>query len=1051
VSGPDTQGSGPESAGGGRRGVIEWMVDNRVTPNLLMVALIAGGLFMSTRIKQEVFPEFDLDMITISVAYPGASPEEVEQGIILVVEEAIRGIEGIVEVRSTSAEGLGLVNAELRVDADQDRIYREVQQAVDSIRTFPGDAERPDVAQSVRRREVLTVQIYGEVSERALREVAESVRDRLLQDGGITQVDVVGARAPEIHVEVPQERLRAHGLTLETVAQRIAAGSVELPAGTLKTRGGEILLRVPDRRDWARELDGLPVLRTDAGGVLSLGELAEVSEGFEDVDRFASFNGQPTIALDVFRVGDETPIGVSDAARAVMAAMERELPKGIGWDVRSDQSDIYRQRLELLLKNAFLGLVLVLVVLGLFLDLRLAFWVTMGIPTSFLGGLIFLGGMGVSINMISMFAFIVALGIVVDDAIIVGENVYEMRTRGASLYEAAVAGAKGVAVPVAFSILSNVVTFLPLAFIPGFMGKVWAVIPVVVITVFLVSWVESVLILPSHLVHAAAREQAGPGRVRRFQDGVAALLASFVDRVYQPFLTVCLRWRAVVMAVALATIILVGGFVSGRRIGVVFMPRVESDYAVVTATLPVGSPPATVAAVRDRLVQTAQAVGRDHGGDRLMDGVFARVEDNTVEVLAYLTDPDVRPISTGDVVKLWRAETGAISGLESLRFQSDRGGPGSGAGVTVQLAHRDIETLSRASKALAASLEELANVKDVDDGYTPGKTQLDVHLNPAGESLGLTSASVARQLRSAFYGTEAQRQQRDRDEVKVLVRYPEAERVSEHDVSTLLITTPAGTTVPLPQVASIDRGRAYTSIVRVDGRRTLTVTADVEPMSQTSQVIATLTDDVLPELTRDFPGLTWTFEGRQADMGESAGALGSGFLLALIALYFLLAIPFKSYLQPIIVMIAIPFGIIGAVIGHVIMGYDLSLLSMMGVIALSGVVVNDSLVLVDFANGRRAEGLSARAAIVEACSRRFRPVLLTTLTTFGGLAPMMLETSRQARFLIPMALSLGFGIVFATAITLVIVPALYVMVDDLARLTAGRRNQAPEAEATLAG
>jgi len=1014
-----------------QRGPLAWMTYNRVTPNLLMVVLLLGGLLVSGQIKKEVFPDFELDRISISVAYPGSSPEEVEQGIILVVEEAVRGLEGIKEMTSTASEGRGSISIELHADTDQQKIYQEVKQEVDRIRTFPEDAEDPQVSLVARRREVLNLQIYGDTTERALRETAEQVRDRLLQDPGITQIDLSGSRDLEIHVDVPQERLRAYDLTLDQIAQIINTASTEIPGGTIETGGGDILLRVTDRRDWARQFARIPVISTAEGTVVLLEDLATVRETFEDSDRFATYNGQRSIGLDVFRVGDQTPIGVSRAVRDAMTGIEADLPIGIEWDINRDLSEIYEQRLNLLLKNACMGLALVLLLLGLFLEFKLAFWVTMGIPIAFLGGLMFLPVMGVSINIISMFAFIVALGIVVDDAIVAGENIYEYRQRGHSYAKAAVIGARTVMIPITFAILTNIVAFLPLYFVPGFMGKIWKAIPVVVITVFIISWVEALLILPCHLAHTRSVPTSRlTARLHTLQQRFSTGLSRFVENRYRPVLELCIRWRWVTVAVGLCILMLVTTYALSGRIGMILMPRVESDRAVVTAVLPAGSPMEDALLVQGKLVDGMEAVAAANGDRQLLQGIFALVDENRVEITAYLQPPGIRPLDTGSVTRLWREEVGPILGLESLRYESDRGGPGGGAALTVELSHRNTDILDRASAALAERLEEFANVKDIDDGFTPGKEQLDFSITANGESLGLTSREIARQVRNAFSGSEALRQQRGRNEITVRVRLPEEERNTEHSIENLMIRTPAGTFVPLFEVASVKRGRAFTSINRRDARRTVTVSAGVEPLSETGQIQATLNSDVLPDLVRDFPGLTYGYQGRQASMKESTGGLMTGFILAMGSIYFLLAIPFRSYLQPLIVMLAIPFGVVGSVMGHLIMGYSLSLMSMMGMVALAGVVVNDSLVLVDYANRQRLEGHSAFASISAASTRRFRPVILTTLTTFGGLAPMIFETSRQARFLIPMALSLGFGILFATFITLLLVPSLYLILED---------------------
>ncbi len=1017
------------------KGIIAWMVYNRVTPNLLMIVLLLGGFYMSSKIKREVFPEFELNTVSVSVAYPGSSPEEVEQGIVLAVEEAIRGIDGIKEVNATANEGSARIVAELRDDADAQKAFQDIRQQVDRITTFPVDAEDPIISLDAIKRQVLRLNLFGNVPERSLREVVEQVRDRLLLTDGISQVDLTDGRDFEIEVAVPLENLRKYNLTLAQIARILDDASVEIPGGKLETAGGEVLLRVKNRRNWAEEFAAIPIITTPNGVVVYLEDIAEVRESFEDATRFATFNRKPSMQLLVYRVGNQTPIGVSEATHTAMAAIEVDLPPNVGWAISSDRSEIYKQRLDLLLKNAFLGLILVLVLLGTFLELKLAFWVTMGIPISFLGCLLFLPFFDVSINVISMFAFIIALGIVVDDAIIAGENIYEYRQQGYNRVDAAIQGAKDVATPIAFSILTNIVAFSPLALVPGVMGKIWRVIPVVVILVFLFSWLESLLILPAHLAHS---RKNGSNPVTRFLGGLQQALGRKVlfgiHNIYGPLLEKTLQFRYLTTALLFAVLITTAGYVKSGHIRMILSPRVESDRAVATATLPYGSPTAELERVRDQLLDGLEKVAESNGQEQLLESVYALINGNVVEINGYLTPPAMRPLSTNAVTQQWRQATGPIIGSQSLRYESDRGGPGGGASIAIELSHRDITVLDQASSLLAARLEDFSPVKDVDDGYTPGKIQINFKVNEWGESLGLTTLEVGRQLRNAYQGTVALRQQRGNNEVTVRVRLPEEQRISEFNVESLLIITPAGVFVPLQEVASVERGRAYTSITRQDGRRTVTVSANVAPIGESPIIIEAMNRTVLPELAATFPGLSYSYSGRQADRKESMSSLFSGFLFALGGIYFLLAIPFRSYLQPIVVMIAIPFGMIGAVFGHMIMDYNLSIMSMMGMVALTGVVVNDSLVLVDYANKKQRKGIPPPQAIREAGIRRFRPVLLTTLTTFGGLAPMIFETSRQARFMIPMALSLGFGIVFATVITLALVPCLYLIVEDVKRI-----------------
>jgi multidrug efflux pump subunit AcrB len=687
-----------------------------------------------------------------------------------------------------------------------------------------------------------------------------------------------------------------------------------------------------------------------------------------------------------------------------------------------------------MLRNGYLGLGLVFILLALFLEVRLAFWVSLGIPISFLGGFLLLPLLGTSINMVSMFAFIVTLGIVVDDAIVVGENIYYYRQQGMPKLEAAITGARDIAMPVTFSVLTNMVTFMPLFFVPGFMGKIFKEIPAVVVTVFFISLIESLFILPAHLSHEGKRgDKRFLPKLHELQQRFSAFFIHFVRTRYGPFLGFVLRWRYVSISVGLMVLMLAFGFIKSGRLGFELFPKIESDYAAVTAKLPFGTSVQRTQEVQQRLVQAGQAVAERNGGDKLVEGVYASVDGNQAQVRIYLTPPKTRPISTAEMTRLWRREVGEIAGLESIKFESDAGGPGRGPAISVELSHRDIKVLENASGELAAALGYFPNAMDIDDGFSPGKQQIDFKVLPEAQSLNLSAAEIARQVRQSYYGAQAIRQQRGRNEVKVMVRLPKEERVSEYHLEEMILRTPDGGEIPLLDAVSLERGRADTSIERRDGRRVITVSSDVRPRSKAAQITSELNSEILPELSSRYPGLSYSYQGRQADRAESIQSLFRGLLIALIVIYAMLAIPLNSYIQPLVIMMAIPFGLVGAVIGHIIMGYSLSILSLFGVVALSGVVVNDSLVLITFANLRRKKGLIAMDAIQDAAIQRFRPILLTTLTTFGGLAPMIFETSRQARFLIPMAVSLGYGILFATVITLIIVPSVYLIVEDFRR------------------
>jgi len=1019
-----------------RGGPIAWTARHGVAANLLMLFLIFGGLLMASRITQEVFPSFELDTVTVTVALPGATPEEVEQSVVLSVEDALGDIEGIDKLSSQASEGVGIVTAELDPETDRQLAYNEIRQAVDRIDTFPEDAEAPQVSVSAREFRVLEVQIHGPVAEHALRMAAERVRAALLLDPGIARVEISKPRDLEIHVEIAQGVLRAHALTLPEVAARIRAAAQDRGAGTVESPGGDVLIRLADRRDRLDEFAAIPIVTDRAGTVVRLGDIATLSRGFADTQRFTTYAGNPAIQIDVLRTGAETPVGVSEAVRWVLPEVMRTLPEAIDVAITDDDSEVFQGRMDLLLKNGFLGLLLVLLVLSLFLEFKLAFWVAMGIPTAFLGTFLFLDPAGASINMVTMFAFILALGIVVDDAIVVGENIYEYMQNGMNRLDAAIEGARDIAVPLAFSILTNIVAFLPLALVPGMLGKFFVWIPAVVAAAFLLSWIEALFVLPGHLANIRTRDPGrAPNRAMRVQRRFAAGLDFAIHRVYAPLLRVALGWRYATVAAMLGGSAIVMAVPVSGQMGFSLFPPVPRDYASAAVTLPVGTPLATAEAVRDRLTRAAEAVIAEHGGAQLGRGVYARIDSNEVVARAYLQPPETRPITTAEFQRHWRAAVGPVPEARSLRYSASFGGPGSQSSIEVELSHPDAALLAEAAARLATDLEGFGAVRDPDDGFTPGKQQLEFRLTEAGRALGLSSEEVGRQVRAAFFGVEALAQQEGRNEVSVRVRLPREARRSLHAVETLLIRTPEGGEVPLYQIATVEPSRAEAVIRRIDGRRTVTVTANVVPDSDSPQIVAALSDTLLPELARDYPGLDHRFGGRQEATRETTDSFTRVSIpLTLALIYVLLAIPFRSYAQPFLVLAAIPFGVVGAVLGHMLMGMSLSMISVFGVIALSGVVINAGIVMIDYANRLRRDGLDPFEAIWRAGVRRFRPILLTTLTTFFGLAPMIFETSAQARFLIPMAVSLGYGILFATLIVMLFIPALYLVFEDVRRL-----------------
>jgi len=1038
-------------------GAIRWMAHNHVAANLLMMVFVVGGLVMVRSVKQEVFPEISLDRIQVAVPYPGAAPEEVEDGIVLKVEESLTEVDGIKEIQAEASEGAASVTATVREGEDPDLVLQDVKNAVDRITTLPEDAEEPVISKLVNRREVISVVVYGELATRALREQAERIRDDLLEYPDITQVDLSGVRPYEISIEISEDNLRRYDLTLDQVASRIRRASLDLPGGAVKTAGGEILLRTKERRYLGREYADIVVVSNPDGSEVTVGDLATVKDGFAETDELARFDGQPAAMVKVYRVGDQKPTEISQTVRGYVAQRQEALPPTVHLATWNDTSELLSSRMHLLLKNASFGLVLVFFVLGLFLEIRLALWVMLGIPISFLGAMFLMPAIDLSINMISLFAFIMALGIVVDDAIVVGESIYEHRQLGKPYLRAAIDGVLEVAQPVVFSILTTVAAFLPLLFVEGMLGKFIQVIPSVVIAILAVSLIESLFVLPSHLSLGKRRDAPGGvlGTIDRVRRGFGNRLAHFVAGPYRRFLALALDYRYVTVAAAIALLVLCVGVVRGGVIKFVFMPEVEGDVITVALEMPLGTPVEETDRVQQGIVAAAMEVVGEYdrerpAGDSILRHIYALVGSNfegghgpqadtsssashLCSIAMFLVGSEHREVGAAEITRRWRERVGEVPGIESLTFTSDM--VRLGANIDIQLEHADYAMLTRATERVKVALAEYPGVGDIADNDTLGKRELKIRLRPEARTLGITETDLGRQIRAAFYGAEALRMQRGRNEVKVMVRYPEADRRSLWDLENLRVRTPSGGEIPLLRAAEVTEGRGFSQIHRFDRKRVVNVTASVEKhQANAAEILEDLKGGLLKQLTADYPGLSYNMEGEQKERRESMGSMARGFQLALFAIYALLAIPFRSYVQPLIVMAAIPFGVVGAILGHLIMGYNLSMLSMFGIVALSGVVVNDSLLLIDQANRNRRAGSTAQQGVADAAQRRFRPILLTSLTTFFGLAPMILETSVQARFLIPMAISLGFGILFATAITLLLIPTLYLVTEDLRRL-----------------
>lgn len=1067
------------------KGPIAWMAQNPVASNLLMIAILAGGIAGIFKVNQEVFPEFDLDMISIEVPYPGASPQETEQGIVLAVEEAVRGLDGVKRVSADAREGTAGVTVELLLGVDNNKVLQDVKNAVDRITSFPEQTEKPKVSLLVSRSRVISMVFHGNKTLKELHNIAEKARSELLRTDGITQVDLDGVPPLEISIEIPQSTLETLGLTLERVAREIKAASVEIPGGSVKTKGGEVLVRVADRRRSGHEFADLILRSTKDGSEIRLGDIATIKDTYQESDTASYFNEEPAVRLTIYRIGKETPRSVSNLVHEYKSKIEKTLPSGIKVDLWSDDSEMLTSRMDLLTRNAIFGFVLVFIILALFLNLRLAFWVSIGIPICFLGAFAFLPAGDISINMISLFAFIITLGMVVDDAIVVGENIFEKMQAGVPRIQASIEGTREMVMPVTFSVLTTMAAFAPLFFVPGVMGKIFKLMPFIVIAVLGISLIECFFILPAHLSHSRAQlgKKTGNAKegtfairwsggvfttvidlfafvVAKIQRPVALGFEFFTARIYAPILRWVLTLRYITAAFAIASLAGGVGLVLGGFVPFNFFPKLEGDLVQVTARLPFGTPLERTMEVQRVLEASAEKAIAQNGGKSILRGMYTRLGQgptagrgphagaqgaggsHLVTIEMSLVPSDQRSSGSEKISDDWSRLTPQMPGIEAIVFSSSSG-PGAGAAVDVQLSHEKMAVLEKASNDLAAELGGFADLTNIDNSFSEGKTQFDFHLRPEARTLGLSSLDIANQIRSAFFGAEAIREQRGRNEIRVMVRFPKENRVSEFDIETMMIQTASGGRVPLKYVASYERDVSPTSIKREEGRRITNVTAELgHGVHSVDKVLVALRTKVLPKLMEKYPDLEWDMAGQQRERADSFKALGVNFIFALFIIYGLIAIPFRSYAQPLIIMSAIPFGFLGAMIGHLVMGYDITIISMFGIVALAGVVVNDSIVLVDAVNKSRAAGSTVLTALMFAGTRRLRPIFLTSVTTFLGLAPMILEKSLQARFMVPMAISLGFGVMFATFIILLLVPAFYLILEDVKGLFRTKENRA---------
>ena len=1041
--------------------MIRWFTEHPIAANLAMVMVVASGLSSALSITQKTFPDFSLEVVDITVQYPGASPSEIEQSIVRPIEDQLAGIDGIDEMTATAREGQGTVSISLQLGEDVSTKLDEIKTEVDRIDNFPDEAEAPLVVQKSQLERALEITLHGAASEQVLKREAERLEAELGRLPGVSFVQLSNVRADEISVEINRDTLDAYGTTLEEVGRLIASQSLELPGGVLESDAISTPLRTVGRNFTTRDFQSIVLRTDDAGAQVALGDIAQVKDEFEDIDLASTFNGNRSVSVNVFRVGSEQVLEIVATVQNYLSTeFEASLPSGIDVTIWQNDAKELQGRMDLLIKNAVIGTTLVLLCLTLFLDFRLASWAAAGIGVAFVASFIVMGLLGISINMISLFGFILAIGIVVDNAIVIGENVFRNAENGLPAQEAAAMGAQRMAVPVIFSALTTVVAFTPLLQLPGILGKFLSDIPTIVIIVLLLSLLQSLFILPRNLATINFSKDYRPNillrLLGRIRGSVNSQLLRFINGPLERLLGFSTRRWAVPLAVVIALMILTVGLLRHGYVRFSFFPSIEGSIVTVDIQMVDGTAfeQTTHVAEHVRLaaVRAADELQAELGDSKLpgplLEGVQAGIGQgamttgpnggpgqrgsNFANVVAKLIDTELRDFPTSDFESLWRREIGLIAGLEQLTLSSSV--VNAGDAIALEFSLPDGQAIRPVIEQVVTELGQLPGVFELRDDSSAGRLEYTLALKPAAHHYGISLASLASQVRHGFFGYEATRVQRGSDDLKVMVRLPAYERDSFEDLLDTRIRASTGELVPLGEVVYLNEGRSPSTILRRDGRTITTVLGDVDFAVITAQEANNwIRENLLPSLNEQYPGLIVEFGGEQRTQGNAGSALGKSFAMALLVIYGLLALIFRSWVQPVIVMAAIPLGLIGAVAGHLLVGIPLGLLSIFGIIGLSGVVINNSLVMIDLYNEYLGRGYSTRNAVIQGTKDRFRPILLTSLTTFLGVYPLIMETSSQAQFLIPLAVSIGYGVLFGTLIIVLTIPALFVAQAKLFR------------------
>jgi len=1017
-------------------GLIAWWVRNSVAANLLMVGIVLAGVLGFLSMEREAFPMVKPYQARIEVAWPGAAPQEVEEQIIARIEDQLEDLDQVNHVYATATEGMADLTVTTFPNVDINGFLNEVKNAVDAVPSFPRDIENPRVRRAQWRQEMIRVALHGDASERELSRLAEVLRREMTELPWVSTIELFGTRREEVTVELSESSMRRYRLSFSDVADAIRGSSINLSSGQLRTETGDVQLRARNLADSAQDFEAIIVRQTDDGGTVRVGDVARVIDGFEDNEILATLNGQPAVLLQVQNTDNMQVVRASEAVRAWMEERRATLPRGIELTMWFDTADIYTGRMELIGKSAYLGLALVFAVLILTLRPRVALWVTAGIGVAFIGSFSLLPMNDVSLNVMSTFAFLLVLGIVVDDAIVVGESIHQHAHEIGGGEEAAVRGTYAVARPVIFAVLTTMIAFAPWLFVSGESAQVTRQLSIVITVALTISLIEAFLILPSHLRDLSHRENLR-GLARR-QQQLEHGITDFARRVYRPLLAWSIERRYLTISVFLTAFILALGLFNTGWVKFYFMPQDEGEQININVNLPPGTPYERALQILEQLQRAeaqlveeveAEARASGEGSGKLIEGWYTRSRRDSVIAIVKLAPPETRDLSARETAERFRALVGDIPDAEEIQVNYTLND--NNADITYLLSHADGDRLTQASRALQQHIRSYTGVLDVRDSQRGETDEIILQLKPGAQTLGVRLADVSRQVRQGYFGEEVQRLPRPSGDVKVMVRYPRETRRDLSSLGQFRVRTEDGREVPLFSIADVELRGGVQRIQRRDGRRVVYVRSDIEK-DRVSDIKRSIDETFLPQLQEEFSGLTIARGGSQEEEDQFISEITALYTVALFCMYALIAVAFRSYWLPLLVMTAIPFGFMGAIFGHLIFATPLALFSYFRIGAAAGVVVNDNLVLVDYIGRLRERGLNSVEAILDAGVNRFRPILLTTVTTFVGLIPIMAERSTNAQFLKPAVLSLSFGVLFALFVTLLLVPSLYLCGEDIA-------------------